>query len=638
MHSLTVLQTVLAANLALALNLPRQDTAPSQYAVQPLPLDTPWTDKVGTDPWPQYPRPKLARSEWKSLNGIWTYANASSLDAVNSPPFNQTLPNEVLVPFCLESGLSGIEGDYLLYSWYSTKFSVPSNWTGERTLLNFNAVDYEATVFVNGQQVMFHRGGYFAFSVDVTPYLSSSGTNELVVFVHDPTDSGRYVIPVGKQTLGSDHIFYRPCSGIWQSVWIESAPADYITGLDINGGADGTVNVTVSSSQNSTGQVEISILEKGTSNKVASHTGSAGRQFSFKAESVKCWSPDHPNLYDIAIKFGDDQIESYTGFRTITKEAVNDVQRIVLNGEAIFPFGTLDQGFWPDGGYTPPTYEAMIYDIQTLKKIGYNMLRKHIKVESPLYYQAADELGILVMQDMPSLRLSTETLANCSRQRLLPDAAQQQEFQRQLELLVTQLRSHTCIFAWVIYNEGWGQIESYYPEFALTDVVRGLDPTRLVDAVTGFPDHGAGDFSDNHHYANPQCGTPFYSLSSSPFDPSRIGFQGEFGGIGNNVTEEHAWKVQDSIDAVNQTYELDDTIEVWNYRGHTLLTELLSQVEMYSCAGAVWTQTTDVEGEVNGMLTYDRRVLRPDLQQWQTDIQALYDASAKRTNASMPSH
>lgn len=157
------------------------------------------------------------------------------------------------------------------------------------------------------------------------------------------------------------------------------------------------------------------------------------------------------------------------------------------------------------------------------------------------------------MQDMPSLRLSTETLANCSRQRLLPDAAQQQEFQRQLELLVTQLRSHTCIFAWVIYNEGWGQIESYYPEFALTDVVRGLDPTRLVDAVTGFPDHGAGDFSDNHHYANPQCGTPFYSLSSSPFDPSRIGFQGEFGGIGNNVTAEHAWKVQDSIDAVNQT-------------------------------------------------------------------------------------
>ncbi|SMQ54523.1 unnamed protein product [Zymoseptoria tritici ST99CH_3D7] len=203
MHSLTVLQTVLAANLALALNLPRQDTAPSQYAVQPLPLDTPWTDKVGTDPWPQYPRPKLARSEWKSLNGIWTYANASSLNAVNSPPFNQTLPNEVLVPFCLESGLSGIEGDYLLYSWYSTKFSVPSNWTGERTLLNFNAVDYEATVFVNGQQVMFHRGGYFAFSVDVTPYLSSSGTNELVVFVHDPTDSGRYVIPVGKQTLVS---------------------------------------------------------------------------------------------------------------------------------------------------------------------------------------------------------------------------------------------------------------------------------------------------------------------------------------------------------------------------------------------------------------------------------------------------
>lgn len=279
----------------------------------------------------------------------------------------------------------------------------------------------------------------------------------------------------------------------------------------------------------------------------------------------------------------------------------------------------------------------MTYDIRTLKKIGYNMLRKHIKVEPPLYYAAADEIGILIMQDMPALRPSqSRTLANCTTETILPDDAQQAEFQRQLEVLVTQFRSYSSIFAWIIYNEGWGQITSYYPEFELTDIVRQLDPTRIIDSVTGWYDHGAGDFSDNHHYANPQCGTPWYSINSSPFDPSRIGFQGEFGGTGNNVSADHLWKVQEAINTINQTYEIDQTLDTWNYRGHFLLNELLSQVELYSCAGAVWTQTTDVEGEVNGMLTYDRRILRPVLEQWNADIQALYDASARRTNGSMP--
>lgn len=296
------------------------------------------------------------------------------------------------------------------------------------------------------------------------------------------------------------------------------------------------------------------------------------------------------------------------------------------------------QGYWPDGLYTPPTYEAMTFDIKTLKEIGYNMLRKHIKVEPPLFYQACDELGLLVMQDMPALRPSQyKVLKDCTYETILPNAAQQQEFQRQLEVLITQFRSYTSIFAWVIYNEGWGQItDPPYPEFALTDIVRHMDPTRLIDATTGWYDHGAGDFSDNHHYANPQCGTPYYSTSSSPFDPSRIGFQGEFGGTGNNVTIDHLWNVQDAINQINQTYEIDQTLDIWNYRGHFLLNELLQQVEVYSCAGGVWTQTTDVEGEVNGMLTYDRRMLRPYLSQWNADIKALYDASAARSNASVP--
>jgi len=266
-----------------------------------------------------------------------------------------------------------------------------------------------------------------------------------------------------------------------------------------------------------------------------------------------------------------------------------------------------------------------------LKNLGFNMLRKHIKVENDLFYQACDQLGLLVIQDMPALRpLQSKTFDNGTSVTYLPNEDQQAEFDRQLVVLVNQHKNYPSIAAWVIYNEGWGQVIDGYPEFGLTELVRQLDPTRLVDSTTGWFDHGAGDFSDNHHYANPQCGSPFYSIQSSPFDPSRIGFQGEFGGIGQNVSIEHLWNVQEAINTINQTYEIDETIAAWNYRAHLLLTELKEQTSLFSCSGGVWTQTTDVEGEVNGLLTYDRRVLRPDEKQWKEDIQALYDAAAAR--------
>ncbi|KAM3423475.1 hypothetical protein BST61_g903 [Cercospora zeina] len=629
------------ATAHIPLKAPRQATKETQpYQLQTPPLDTQYTSTVGTSPWPQHPRPKLKRNQWQNLNGIWQYSNASSLDAVNSPPFGQNLAKEVLVPFCLESGLSGIQGEDLLYSWYRTTFGVPDNWTGDRVLLNFDAVDYEATVFVNGRNVTFHRGGYFAFSVDITDALhaGSNGTNELVVFVHDPTDSDPYVIPIGKQTLRPSHIFYRPCSGIWQTVWLESVPSNYISALDIDGDANGNLNITATSSGNATSTIQVTVYEKNTTNSVATGSGSSGSTFSVKLDAVKLWTPEVPTLYDVVIKLGDDEVQSYSGFRTISRGDVNGVQRILLNGVSYFPFGTLDQGYWPDGLYTPPTYDAMVYDLEVLKDIGYNMLRKHIKVESPLFYEATDRLGLLVMQDMPSVRPSqSRTLEDCTSVTILPDAAQQQEFQRQLELLVTQFRSYTSIFSWVVYNEGWGQITTPpYPEFGLTDIVRQLDPTRLVNANSGWYDHGAGDFSDNHHYANAQCGTPWYSINSSPYDPSRIAFQGEFGGTGHNVSAENLWKIEQAINTINQTYEVDETLDIWNFRGHFLLQELLSQVELYSCAGGVWTQTTDVEGEVNGMLTYDRRIIRPDLEQWRSDIQALYAANAVRSNTTAP--
>ncbi|KAJ5929161.1 hypothetical protein N7454_007009 [Penicillium verhagenii] len=605
---------------------PAKQARAAGYVLKEPPLTTPWTDKVGVNPWPEYPRPQMQRSQWQNLNGVWQYQNASSLAAVRNPPFAQDLAQDVLVPSCLESGLSGIQGEYMIYSWFSTSFKVPSDWNGQSIMLNFGAVDYEATVFVNGKKAGFHRGGYFRFSLDVTDFLKPGQENELLVFVHDPTDDGDYVIPIGKQTHRPSHIFYTPCSGIWQSVWIEAAPRSHISALDVDGNMHGQVNMTVhTSSVNTTTSVIVTVHDG--DHVVATHRGPSNQPFQFNVESPKLWSPASPNLYNITVKLGKDQVQSYTGFRTISKGTVNGVVRPMLNGEFIFMFGTLDQGFWPDGIYTAPTTDAMVYDLQMLKNLGFNMVRKHIKVEPELFYRACDELGLLVIQDMPALR---------PLQNVLPNAAQQVEFSRQLEILVNQHKSFPSIATWVIYNEGWGQLTDYYPEFELTDRVRQLDPTRLVDSTTGWFDHGAGDFSDNHHYANPQCGTPFYSIDSSPYDDTRIGFQGEFGGIGNNVSIEHLWNNQNAINTINQTYEIDLTLDAWNYRSHLLLSELKDQVRLFSCSGGVWTQTTDVEGEVNGLMTYDRRLSRVNEAQWKADIQGLYDAAAGRSNGTIP--
>ncbi|KAF2439624.1 glycoside hydrolase family 2 protein [Karstenula rhodostoma CBS 690.94] len=620
----------------------------SEYVLKQGPLDTPWTEKVGTNPWPEYPRPQMARSEWKNLNGVWQYRNATAGDKeLDNPPFRQELENAVLVPFCLESALSGVMGNYTIHSWYRTTFDVPASWT-DKVLLNFAAVDYEATVFVNEKQVARNTGGYWAFNTDITDQLNKNGTNELVVFVFDPTNLHPNNIPLGKQRLNPEHIFYTPCSGIWQTVWLESAPAESIDKLEISADADGRVDITISTTSNATTAADFILYEPNTELVKFKTKVPVNRAHSFVVDSPQLWSPDSPTLYNITVKLGSDTVQSYTGFRTISKGVVNGVQRPLLNGGFVFMFGTLDQGYWPDGLHSPPSLEAMVSDLKALKEVGYNMVRKHIKVEPALFYQAADQLGLLLIQDMPALSTSSVKLENeppkeCPAKSLTPSLDPdkvQKEFDRQLGVMVRQLKSHPSIVTWVIYNEGWGQPSERYDgvrntsiDSILTDYVRKIDPTRLIDSVSGWNDHGAGDFHDNHHYSSPQCGTPWYSVDSSPYNPDtdhRIAFQGEFGGIGQNISEEHAWKVPASIATVKNTYELDATQEIWNLRAHMLFHELEFQIQEFACSGAVWTQTTDVEGEVNGMLTYDRRVNRMDKEQWKKDIQALYDAAAKR--------
>ncbi|ROT41031.1 glycoside hydrolase family 2 protein [Sodiomyces alkalinus F11] len=606
-----------------------RNPGPVPYRVQKPPLDTPWTYTVGTNPWPQHPRPQLRRDDaWQNLNGIWTYQPAASASASAAPatppatPPAGELEREVLVPSCIESGLSGIQARNVTRMWFARKFSVPASWEGRSVVVHFDAVDYEATVFVNGGEVGSHVGGYDRFTVDVTRSVEFGGENDLLVFVHDPTDMPPYVNPVGKQKSTPSHIWYTPCSGIWQTVWMESVPSNHITRLDISGDMNGTVTMTAHGSTNQSTPVEVSVLGPN-GGVLATASSLSDGPFSFAVPSPILWSPSSPALYSVRVKMGDDEVSSYTGFRSISMGVVEGVKRPMLNGEFVFLLGTLDQGYWPDGIYTPPSHEAMRYDLQVLKELGFNMLRKHIKVEPDLFYEACDRMGIMVVQDMPSLPDDTE--------RRPPDAMQQDEFQRQLEAMVDNHKSHPSIVAWVLFNEGWGQLR--HPpwfEARLTPVVRALDPTRLINAVSGWFDHGFGDFSDNHHYPTPQCGTPFATPPSSAYDARRIGFQGEFGGIGLNVSIEHLWNVPEAIATINQTYELAADRAAYNARSRELFGMLRSQVEQYACSGGVWTQTSDVEGEVNGLLTYDRRLLRPEVAQWKEDTRSVYEAAAAR--------
>ncbi|KAF4583156.1 glycosyl hydrolase family 2 [Ophiocordyceps camponoti-floridani] len=595
--------------------------APIPYRAQTPPLDTPWTSKVGTDPWPEHPRPQLRRDAWHSLNGLWTYRDAGTRTPRDGLPEAGPLDREVLIPSCIESALSGIQQLNTSRVWFETPFRVPGGWNGtSRVLLHFEAVDYEATVFLDGVEVGRHVGGYFRFSIDLTGKVRAGEEHRLLVYVFDPTDTD--VIPVGKQTKNPRHIWYRPCTGIWQTVWLESvASSDYISQLDVSADMTGLVTVQAHSSARKGAPVEVTVIDSD-GRPLCKGTGKADSKFSFKVQAPKLWSPSTPHLYNVSVVMGRDVVHSYTGFRTVSTGVVQGVQRPLLNGQFVFLFGTLDQGFWPDGLYTPPNREAMVYDLKMLKDLGFNMVRKHIKVEPDLFYRACDEMGLMVIQDMPSLP---------DDQSRPPNDAQQAEFQRQLEILINEHKSYPSIVTWLIYNEGWGQRrQAPFPEGKLTDVVRGIDSTRLIDSASGWVDHGFGDFSDNHHYANPQCGSPFYSLASPPYDAKRIGFQGEFGGIGHTPKIEHLWNVRQAIDTVNETYEINADLEAYNYRAGVLFRELREQVERYACSGGVWTQTTDVEGEVNGLYTYDRRILRPDVGQWRGDIRRLYEAAARR--------
>jgi Glycosyl hydrolases family 2, sugar binding domain/Glycosyl hydrolases family 2, TIM barrel domain/Glycosyl hydrolases family 2 len=541
----------------------------------------------------EYPRPQMTRDEWQTLNGSWQYAIAPR-DG-NAP---QTYTGTILVPFAIESVLSGVRTAVTpdQYLWYRRTFQAPHRPAGGRVLLHFGAVDWEAVVSINGKQVGEHRGGYDPFTFDITDALRPADPQEIVVRVWDPTDKGPQ--PRGKQVLQPHSIWYTAVTGIWQTAWLEAVPARYISGLRIDPDVDaGVVHVQVTAAGTTSSPVRVEVREG--IHQVGAGGGTTGERIAIKVPNAKLWSPSTPFLYDLTIHLGnDDIVNSYVGMRKIAVgRDSSGVNRLLLNGTPLFEYGQLDQGWWPDGLYTAPTDEALRYDIETQKHMGFNTIRKHVKVEPERWYFECDRMGMLVWQDMPSGDNNTpEGIAG---------------FGRELEAVVGALRNHPSIVMWVPFNEGWGQhdTEKYVAR------LKQLDPTRLVNNTSGWSDKGVGSVVDGHAYPGP---------AAPPPETGRAAVIGEFGGLGLPI-EGHTW-----LDKGNWGYRSFTTPDALGKAYRDLLTQLRLQIAN-GAAAAIYTQTTDVEIEVNGLMTYDRAVTKIPASQLASWNAALYEAPPKLT-------
>lgn len=552
-------------------------------------LKTRWAKEVGPgNALPAYPRPQLKRKQWRNLNGSWQFAAAGKGE---QPPVGagRTLDEKILVPYPVESQLSGI-GRHEERMWYKRSFTVPADWrvgSGKRLHLNFDAVDWQATVYVNGERVAGHKGGYDRFTADVTDALRPGRHQELVVGVYDPTDApdGENP-PVGKQRLDPEGIWYTPSSGIWQTVWMEPVAVEHTTGVHTE--PDVTGEKVAVTARGAGAGVPVTAVAYDGRKEVGRASGTGGEPFDVPVPAPHLWSPDDPHLYTLKVTVGTgrsaDVVSSYFGMREISVETVDGERRMVLNGAPVFSMATLDQGFWPDGLYTAPTDEALAHDLKMHKKMGFNSVRKHIKVEPDRWFYHADRLGLLVWQDMPSMR-SDRT----------PDAAARAQYEHEMKEMIRQHDSHPSVVMWVTFNEGWGQ----YDQARIADYAKGLDPARLVNNMSGHNccgavDGGNGDISDAHGYPSAQLPAD---------DGKRARVSGEYGGLGLAVPG-HAWPVRHTYVGVEKEKFTDEYLAK------------LAEVERFACAGssgAVYTQITDLEGELNGLVTYDRAVVKGDV-------------------------
>ena len=565
---------------------------------------TKWGKQVTPEnAWKEYPRPQLVRKNWLNLNGLWDYAITAKTSA--QP---EKWDGQILVPFCVESALSGVGKSVSpdQYLWYHRSLEIPKDWKGQRVLLNFGAVDWESAIFVNGKEIGLHKGGSDPFSFDITESLKE-GANELVVRVWDPSDQGSQ--PRGKQKLKPESIWYTPVTGIWQTVWLEPVPNLHVTRLRITPDLDqSSVRVDVETTVKANSRLkgfDVVAIENG--KEIARGSAAPGRPAELKIPSAKHWSPDSPHLYELKVAAGEDEVTSYFAMRKIAA-AKDDkgIMRLMLNNKPLFQVGPLDQGWWPDGLLTPPSDAAMKYDLEVLKKLGFNMLRKHIKVEPARLYHHADQLGLLVWQDMPS------GMQAGRKQFVQPNAREdgeftideKKQFRTELKAMIDHLSFFPCIVAWVPFNEGWGQHDTN----EILKWVKEYDPTRIVNGPSGWADRGFGDMKDMHSYPGP---------GMFPVLPDRVSVLGEFGGLGLPL-KGHLWKETD-----NWGYKTFKTTEELRQGYHQLMLRLHPLIGK-GLSAAVYTQTTDVEVEVNGLMTYDREVIKMDVKETAAWHKALF--------------
>ncbi len=550
--------------------------------------------------WTEYPRPQMKRTDWQNLNGLWQYA-ITHKDAAAPLKYE----GEILVPFCAESALSGV-GKSVLPSqmlWYERAFTVSPKWNNKRIILHFDAADWQTTVWVNGKKIGGHKGGSDPFSFDITAAIKQGKPNTLKVSVWDPSDEGTQ--PRGKQKLAQGGIWYTPVTGIWQTVWIEPVSKTSLASVVPVADIDHNRIELNTALENATGNetVEIVITQKG--EQVVAKTMQYTNKLTIDIPSPELWSPGNPALYNLSltIKQGSkttDKVDSYFAMRKISKVA--DTQgnyRFNLNNRPLFLYGPLDQGWWPDGLLTPPGAEAMRWDMETIQQMGFNMLRKHIKVEPSLYYYYADSMGLIVWQDMVSGFKSSEK----NRQHVMfdfandwdADVASSMQYKAELKQIMDHLAFFPSVAVWTIFNEGWGQHQTKETvEWAMK-----YDPTRIIDGVSGWTDRNVGDMYDVHFY-------PYPGMPSTNTHPGRMVVLGEFGGLGYTL-KDHIWNAEKR----NWGYATmaDNTQLIYDYSN--MMFDLVPMIND-GLASAVYTQTTDVEAEVNGLITYDREIVKMD--------------------------
>ncbi|MGH9408907.1 MAG: glycoside hydrolase family 2 protein [Vicinamibacterales bacterium] len=586
---------------------PSLDQSPAAWHAARSPIETRWARNVSArDAHPEYPRPQMVRQAWMNLNGLWEYAVTPI--AENSEP--TAWDGQILVPFPVESALSGVmkgvsETERL---WYRRRFTLPSAWRGRRVLLHFGAVDWRADVLVNGHDEGTHQGGYDPFTLDITSAVQASGPQTIVVSVEDPTDAGPQ--PRGKQVRRPHSIWYTSTTGIWQTVWLEPVASASIDGLRLVPDVDHNTLTIAASTSDPAAELRAEAFDGGT--RVARASGPAGRPLTLVIPHPTLWSPSSPHLYNLSLSLvvsgrTTDTVSSYFGMRKISvgKDA-HGVTRLLLNNTPTFEFGPLDQGFWPEGIYTAPTDDALKADIEAIKALGFNLARKHVKVEPDRWYYWCDMLGLLVWQDMPS----GDRSIGAHDPDLIRDDASAREYRAELTRIVEARANHPSIVMWVPFNEGWGQFDTA----GIVNLIRQLDPSRLVDDASGWTDRGVGDVHDIHAYPGPAAPAP---------EEHRAAVLGEFGGLGLPLAG-HTW--QDEKTWGYRTFATRDALTD-AYLG---LIDTLSPLVASGLSAAVYTQTSDVEIEVNGLMTYDRAIVKMNAAKVAAANRRLYRLSPAR--------